>query len=88
MEKAAKEIGRQGEQSQAEKESMSLGNLVGCNAVSKPWYTKSIMPSEIKAALTKDSKAEKKAKKKEKKRDLKKQMKELKEQIKAEKNKI
>lgn len=31
---------------------MSLGAVVGRNDISKPWYTKSTMPSEIKAALS------------------------------------
>ena len=41
-----------GEMSQLEKESMSLGSLVGRNEIAKPWYTKSTMPASIKDALS------------------------------------
>ena len=41
-----------GEMSQSEKESMSLGSLVGRNEIAKPWYAKSTMPVSVKAALT------------------------------------
>ena len=53
--------------------------MVGRNEIAKPWYTKSIMPAEIKSALSKKdsqkekhlSREEKKELKKEKKRDIK-----------------
>ena len=48
----ASAIARPGEPSQAEKESMSLGAIVGRNDIAKPWYTKSTMPTEIKTALS------------------------------------
>ena len=92
MEKAslAERQPRMGESSQAEKESMSLGSLVGRNEIAKPWYTKSTMPASIKEALTRQpevetkevSKAERKAEKKADKADRKVEKKERKRDLK------
>ena len=48
----ANAVTRPGEPTQAEKEAMSMGAMVGRSEIAKPWYTKHTMPVEIKAALS------------------------------------
>ena len=74
---------------------MTLGAIVGRNDIQKPWYTKSIMPTEIKSALTtistktssidpyqKTSKEESRTERKERKKERKRELKHQMKQLK------